>query len=91
MLEGTIVSMPDILIRKGVTLRSEDIARAECWEAGADWEGYIKGEPPIKADEDTLRFHMKDPETKFNDIKGSDVRRIAEDLEKHVHVSWHRK
>ena len=88
-LSSILGSMPDTPVYTGWTPRAEDVRSAEFWESGADFEGYIKGEPRIKAEEDTLRYTMKDPKTKHEDFKGPGVRKVAEDLEKAgVRVDW---
>jgi hypothetical protein len=78
--------MPDTTVYTEWSPIPEDVKLADFWEAGADFEGE-------KAKEDTLRLRMKDPETKFNDVKGARARRIAEDLDKDKpgKVFWHRK
>ena len=74
--------MADIRTLKGTMIRSEDVERAWFWEAGANFEECIVGEPHNKALEDTLRLQMKDPENKKTDIEGPHARRMAEDLKK---------
>lgn len=65
--------MPDTPVYAEWSPRPEDVKLAEFWEEGVDFEGE-------KATEDTLRLQMKDPETKFNDVKGARARRIADAL-----------
>ena len=73
--------MPDILTPTGMKLRSDDVRSALFFEAGADLGRGFLGGPQDKAEDDTLTLQMKDPETKYDDIKGPHARRIAEALE----------